>query len=280
MLRHFSVIAALLLAQTSAAQAQDPSVFAGVAGATLIDSGAMLVSGAGPFDREEGFEYLKRPDGGYVLLNTITAANGAYRVRARFNLDAQWRSTSAHGIGLYEGKPVNIAMRRDGDTVKIAVRPADPAQGGPSSDPVAQCAPDCFINMSPSITSMFVMTRHYDFARGGGQLFRWTGQDLDRVRTLSGGTAALTFKGNISLPRATGGTLTARHFTFIETMPNTGPNPAGGTYSLDFDLWTDTAHKPLGFRIRFSGGAPAGVVGWRTGYEDVRARLLAALSAP
>jgi hypothetical protein len=274
MVRHLSVLAALVLAQASAARAQDPSVFAGVAGATLLDSGAIIVSGAGPFDREESFEYLKRPDGGHVLLNTITAANGAYRVRARFDLDADWRSTSANGIGLYDGKPVSIAMRREGDSVKIAVRPADPAQGGPSSDPVAVCAPDCFINMSPSITSMFVMTRHYDFARGGGQLFRWTGQDLDRVRTLSGGTAALTFKGVVVAPRAAGGTLDARHFTFIETMPN----PAGGTYSLDFDLWTDTAHKPLGFRIRFSGGAPAGVVGWRRGYEDVRAALLAALS--
>jgi hypothetical protein len=253
-----------------AAQAADePSIYAGVAGAKLIDSGAMVVAAGGPFDREESFEYLQRPDGGYVLLNTITAASGAYRVQARFDLDAKWRSESAYGIGLYEGKPVDIAMKAAGKQVKIAVRPRDAAKGGLTSDPVAVCDPDCFINMSPSITSMFVMTRHYDFAKGGAQTFRWTGQDLDRVRTLSGGTATLSFKGEVEAARA-GGPLKVRHFTFLETMPN----PSGGTYSLDFDLWTDLDHKPLGFRIRFSGGNPSGVVGWRKGFEDVRTALV------
>jgi hypothetical protein len=262
-------IAGALLVTCSAGQAAEPSVYAGVAGATLIDSGAMLVAAGGPFTREESFEYLKRPDGGFVLLNTITAANGSYRVQARFDLDAQWRSENAYGIGLYDGKPVDVVMQPVGKQVKISVRPRDAALGGPSSDPVAACDPDCFINMSPSITSMFVMTRHYDFARGGTQVFRWTGQDLDKVRTLSGGTAALIFKREVVAARTGGGTLAVRHFTFVETMPN----PAGGTYSLDFDLWTDTAHRPMGFRIRFSGGSPSGVVGWRKGFEDMQAAL-------
>jgi hypothetical protein len=251
--------------------AGEPSVYAGLSGARLLDSGAMVVASGGPFDREESFEYLARPEGGFVLLNTITAGNGAYRVRARFDLDSAWRSQAAYGIGLYDGKPVDIAMRREGAEVKIAVRPREPALGGVSSDPVAVCDPDCFINMSPSITSMFVMTRHYDFAKGGTQTFRWTGQDLDRVRTLSGGTATLAFKGEIEATRGDGEPLKVRHFTFVETMPN----PAGGTYSLDFDLWTDVEHKPLGFRIRFSGGNPSGVVGWRKGLEDVRAGVVA-----
>ena len=118
---------------------------------------------------------------------------------------------------------------------------------------------------------MFVMTRHYDFAKGGAQTFRWTGQDLDRVRTLSGGTAALSLKGETEVSRVGGTVLKVRHFTFVETMPN----PAGGTYSLDFDLWTDVEHRPLGFRIRFSGGNPSGVVGWRQGFEELRATLTA-----
>lgn len=264
-------LAALFFAAAvSPMHAAEPSAYAGLSGATLIDGGAIVVTGGGPFDRTEMFEYLQRPDGGFVLLNTITAANGAYRVQARFDLDSQWRSQSAHGVGLYDGKPVDLAMRVEGKQVKIEVRPRDAAQGGPSSDPVATCDPACFVNMSPSITAMFVMTRHYDFAKGGEQEFQWAGQDLDRVRTLSGGKARLVFRDERNVPRASGESVKVRHFTFVETLPN----PAGGTYSLDFDLWADVGHRPVGFRIRFSGGNPSGVVGWRQGWEDVRAAVI------
>lgn len=264
------LIAALLATSIGCASAAEPPVYAGLAGAKPLDAGVMVVTGGGPFDRTETFEYLQRPDGGFVLLNAITAANGAYRVQARFDLDRAWRSESAHGIGLYDGKPVDLAMRVEGNSVKISVRPRDAAQGGLSSDPVATCDPSCFVNMSPSITAMFVMTRHYDFARGGEQEFQWAGQDLDRVRTLSGGKARLVYRGEKDATRA-GAAIKMRHFTFVETLPN----PAGGTYSLDFDLWTDSEHRPVGFRIRFSGGNPSGVVGWRQGWEDVRAALIA-----
>lgn len=263
-------MALLFAASVSLAQAGEPSVYAGVSGAKLIDSGAIDVTGGGPFDRTEMFEYLARPDGGFVLLNTITAANGAYRVQARFDLNSAWKSESAFGVGLYDGKPVDLSMRVEGKQVKIAVRPRDAAAGGPSSDPVATCDPACFVNMSPSITAMFVMTRHYDFARGGEQEFQWAGQDLDRVRTLSGGKARLVFRDEKDITRAGGAAVKMRHFTFVETLPN----PAGGTYSLDFDLWTDGEHRPVGFRIRFSGGNPSGVVGWRQGWEDVRAAVI------
>lgn len=227
----------------------------------------MVVGNGGEFGREEVFEYLTRPGGGYVLLNTITAGSGAYRLRARFDLDADWQSESAAGIGLYKGEPVAVVMRRDGDEVKISVR--SEKAGGYSSDPVAACVPDCFINMSPSITSMFVMTRHYDFEKGGAQVFHWTGQDLDKVRTLSGGTAALIFVGDVPVTRAGGEVLALRHFQFVETLPN----PAGGTYSLQFEMWTDVMHRPMGFRIKFSGEKPSFVVGWRQGFEDVRAAV-------
>jgi len=262
------LVAALILGcAAGGAQAGDATVYAGVAGAKLLDSGTMVVGNGGAFGREEVFEYLTRPEGGFVLLNTITAGNGSYRVRARFDLDAEWRSLSAAGIGLYDGKTVNVLMERAGPEVKISVRPSD--VGGYSSDPVAACVPDCFINMSPSITSMFVMTRHYDFTKGGAQVFHWTGQDLDKVRTLSGGTAALTFVGEVPIKRAGGDVAALRHFRFVETMPD----PAGGTYSLQFEMWTDVEHRPMGFRIRFSGEKPSFVVGWRRGYEDLRASV-------
>lgn len=244
------------------AQAADPATYAGVGGVKLLDSGLMAVTGGGPFDREENFEVLQRPDGGYTLLNIITAADGRYRVSARFDLDAAWSSQSAHGVGLYGGKPVAITMRRDGKQVRITVK-----GDGVDLSPTAVCDPDCFINTSPSATAMFVMTRHYDFKKGGEQEFRWTGQDLDQVRTLSGGKARLVFKEEKEVPRWDGSGFALRHFTFVEALPT----PNGGTYTLNFDLWTDDMHRPMGFRVRVPGGSAAGVVGFRKGYEDVKA---------
>jgi hypothetical protein len=246
------------------AHAADPSIYAGVAGAMLFDSGAMVVTGGG-FAREENFEYVRRPDGGVTLLNVITAADGHYRVNARFDYDSGWNAVTAHGTGLYDGAPVAIAMHKAGKEVAVDVR-----GDGVDLHPRAACDPDCFLNMSPSATAMFVMTRHYDFAVGGEQEFRWAGQDLDRVRTLSGGRARLTFRGAKPVVRATGQTLNMRHFTFIELLPG----PDGSTVSLDFDLWTDDEHRPYGFRVRLPGGSPAGTVALRKGFEDVRAAIL------
>ena len=253
---------------SSSAATHDASSFAGVAGATLLDSGALVVTGGGPLDREEAFEYLRRAEGGYTLLNTITAANGAYRVQARFDLDAAWRSQSAHGIGLYDGKAVAIAMRVDGKAVAIDVQPAGDSGAKPLTA-TASCDPDCFVNLSPSATAMFVMTRHFDFTRGGEQEFRWAGQDLDRVRTLSGGRARLRFAGEQRVQDPTGREVLFRHFTFVELLPT----PNGGSFRLDFDLWTDLEHRPMGFRVRTTGGSPSGILAVRKGWEALRPRL-------
>jgi hypothetical protein len=261
-------------AHASAAPAAPASpVYAGVSGATLLDSGTMRVEAAGPFGRVESFEYLTRPDGGHVLLNSITALGGGYRLQGRFDLDKSWRSQSAQGIGLYQGTPVSVALSANGPKVDIRVRPHGAGQGGPRIDATAACDPDCFIDMAPSILPMFVMTRHYDFARGGPQTFRWAGQDLQQPRTLGGGIAALSLKAETQAARAGGGRLAVRHFTFVETMPLPGPKP--GSFSLNFDLWTDTDHRPLGYRVFLPNGDPAGLIGWRTGYEDIRAALIA-----
>lgn len=260
------VAGALFVAALSGAPSAAAPVYAGVAGATLLDSGAMVVGGSSPFARTETFEYVRTPDGGYVLLNTITAAKGTYRVAVRFDLDAQWNSLRAEGVGLYGGKPVTITMVRNGKQVDISVK-------GEEKDlaPVATCDPDCFINMSPSATSMFVMTRHYDFKRGGEQVFRWTGQDLDRERTLSGGQAKLTYRGEIAAAHPDGTALKLRHFTFVELLPG----PDGKIFPLDFDLWTDEEHRPFGFRVRQPGGTSSGTVALRQGYESLGDKLFA-----
>jgi len=262
------LLAATLLAV--AASGADPSSYAGIAGATLVDSGTLVVSGGGPFDRTEQFEFLRRPDGGYTLLNTMTATDGRYRAQARFDLDGDWNSQQAHGIGLYDGKAVAIAMQRRGKKIEIQVTPLERSVPDASRTTTAVCDPSCFINMSPSATAMFVMTRHYDFARGGEQEFQWAGQDLDRVRTLSGGKARLVFVGQKELAIASGERLRLRHFTFVESLPK----PDGGVFNLHFDLWTDDVHRPMGFRVRSPGGAAPGVVAWRRGYEEIRSENL------
>lgn len=264
----FLFLSFLVLSSTAVAQEARPT-FAGVKGAIMIDSGVMVVESTPDFAREESFEYLRRPDGGVTLLNTVNMTDGRFRVRARFDLDKDWKSINATGRGLYDGIAVDSRMERAGKVVEIQV-----TGEGVNLNPTAVCDPDCFINMSPTSLPMFVMTRHYDLEKGGPQLFRWTGQDLDRVRTLSGGTAELTFQGERILARAVlpgkpSKTVTIRHFTFVESLPL----PDGGRFKLDFDLWTDTEHRPLGFRVR-TPGSPGGTIGFRKAWADVRGQLV------
>lgn len=265
------VLALSFLAAPLAVQAQDQRpTFAGVKGAVVIDSGVMVVESTPDFAREESFEYLRRNDGGVTLLNTVNMTDGRFRVRARFDFDKDWNSLNATGRGLYDGVPVDSRMDRAGKIVEIQV-----TGEGVHLNPTAVCDPDCFINMSPTSLPMFVMTRHYNLAMGGPQLFRWTGQDLDRVRTLSGGTAELNYQGEQTLARAVlpgkpPRMVTVRHFTFVESLPL----PDGGRFNLDFDLWTDTEHRPLGFRVKTPGSTGSGTVGFRKAWADVRGQLV------
>ena len=258
---------------TAPAVAADSTIYAGVSGVVVVDNGTFVVRGAGPFDRQESFEVLRRPDGGFTLLNTITAASGTYRSQGRFDFDAGWNAQSAHGIGVYAGKPVTMALVRNGKQVEVTIAaPAGASAGIRGRSATAVCDPSCFIDLSPSIMPMFVMTRHYDFARGGEQTFRWAGQDLDQDRTLSGGSVSIRFDAESRVQRAGGGSLQIRHFTFVESIPL----PNGGVFRMNFDLWTDLDHAPLAFRARSPGGAPAGIFGLRKSHEDLRV----ALSAP
>ncbi len=268
MIRFLTLILAMVTVSGADAQDTHPSTLAALSGATMVDSGVIVITSTPEFAREESFEYVRRPDGGITLLNTITATDGRFRTRARFDMDADWNALSASGLGLYEGVPVEIFMQRNGAQVDIQVHGE-----GVHLNPTAVCDPDCFINMSPTTLPMFVMTRHYDRATGGVQTFRWTGQDLDRVRTLSGGKANLDFAGEIEVSRAAlpgqdPEQVTVLHFTFVEEIPL----PDGKYFRLNFDLWTDAEHRPLGFRA-MTPGTTGGTVGFRKGWDDVRAQV-------
>jgi hypothetical protein len=251
-----------------ATAATDPGIFAGLSGVAVVDTGTFVVTDAGPFDRQETFEVLRRRDGGYTLVNSITATSGAYRVQGRFDFDGAWNAQDVFGIGLYKDRPVAIAMRRAGKRVDITVTPVDGTDPAPQRLTSA-CDPSCFIDMSPAILPMFVMTRHYDFAKGGEQRFLWAGQDLDQGRTASGNVVQLRFQGQRAVKRSIGADLQVRHFTFVESIPL----PGGGSFSMNFDLWTDLEHAPLAFRAQAPGGRPGGIFGIRRSHEDLRAAL-------
>jgi len=268
-MRYWITLMAVLGGIPAAAPAEttaDPSTLAGLAGAELLDAGTMTAGAGGPWARQEVFELLRLGDGRHVLLNTITADGGAYRVRARFDMDAAFNMTAAHGIGLYDDVPVRISMQRtDADRVAIRVD-----GDGVTLSPTVTCDADCLINMSPSMTAMYVMTRHYDHEAGGEQRFDWISQDLDRQHTMVGGRADMSYRGTVPVTRAGGERMQIRHYTFVERLPGANGIP----FVIDFDLWTDDAERPMGFHIVFRDGQPP-VTGFRTGFEDVRDALMA-----
>jgi len=244
--------------------AADPSLYSGVSGAKVIDSGVFVVaSGSGA--REETFEYVQRTDGGFTVLNSITAANGTYRVNGRFDYDAGWNATGAHGNGYYEGVPVAISLERSADKVAITVA----GKGKPIRSSAA-CAPSCLLDMSPSINPMFVMTRHYDFAAGGEQEFLWVGQDLNKLNSTKDDHVQIVLQEEATVTRPGGESMKLRHFNFLESIPQ----PNGQMFRLTFDLWTDPDHHPIAFRVRLPGSSAVGTVGVRKGFEELRSQLL------
>jgi hypothetical protein len=253
---------------TATAPAADDLTLAGVRGVKLLDAGSFVVAGLPPFAREETFEFLQRPDGGVTLLSATTMADGAVRVQARYDYDTRWRAVAAVGQGLYKDEPVRVSMAAQPGAVTIRVR------GDTTTiDRTIPCPDGCFMDMAPSGSPMFVMTRRYDRTRGGPQSFQWAAQDLPQpVTSPDNQRAALRLRREVPVARADGSTLTIRDYEMIERIPT----PDGGVFVMEFDLWTDAADRPMGYRINTVGGKPAtsGILGFRKGYEDVRDRLV------
>jgi hypothetical protein len=132
------------------------------------------------------------------------------------------------------------------------------------------------MDMAPSGSPMFVMTRHYDRSRGGEQSFQWAAQDLPRPLTSPDNQrATLRLRRELPVKRADGSVLTIRDYEMIERIPM----PNGGLFVMEFDLWTDDAERPMGYRInKVAGKSPASPIAtFRSGYEDVRAQVVATL---
>jgi hypothetical protein len=240
----------------------------GVKGVKLLDAGIFVVSGAPSAARTETFEFLQQPDGSITLLSATTMADGSFRVQARYDYDSNWQAVAAVGQGIYGDEPVRVDMQPHAGSVAIRVRGAKT-----TLDKSVPCPDGCFMDMAPSGSPMFVMTRQYDRAKGGFQSFQWAAQDLPRPFTSPDNQRAdLRLRREVPVKRADGRTVTIRDYEMIERIPMAN----GGMFVMEFDLWTDDAERPMGYRINSVAGKPpvAPIVTFRSGYDDVRAQVV------
>lgn len=270
--RSFAPIVALALTSSlllSPAVAEEGVTLSGVKGVKLLDAGVFTVSGAPSTARDETFEFLQRPDGGYTLLSATTMANGSYRVQARYDYDSQWKPVAAYGQGIYGDEPVQVALRNVAGGVAIRVRGAKTA-----IDKTIPCPKGCYMDMAPSGSPMFIMTRHYDRAKGGEQAFQWAAQDLYQpLSSPDDQQASINLRRELPVRRADGSTISIREYRQLERIPT--PN---GLFTLEFDVWTDDAERPIAYRINKVQDKPpvAPIVAIRRGYEDLRAEVVGA----
>lgn len=261
-------LAVTLAVATLPSAAQDQVTLSGLKGVKLLDAGMFVVSGAPSAARTETFEFLQQRDGSITLLSATTMADGSVRVQARYDYDNGWRAVAAAGQGIYGEEPVAVDMKASPGRVAIRVRGATT-----SLDKSIPCPDGCFMDMAPSGSPMFVMTRHYDHAKRGFQSFQWAAQDLPRPFTSPDNQRAdLRLRRELPVKRAHGSAMTIRDYEMIERIPT----PNGGMFVMEFDLWTDAADRPMGYRINSVGGKPPAepIVTFRTGFEDVRAQVI------
>lgn len=266
--------ALLLVALASPVAAPRDLTLSGLKGVRLLDAGSFVVSGGPSTAREETFEFLQRNDGSITLLSATTMSDGSVRVQARYDYDANWRGVAAVGQGIYGDEPVRVEMQAVAAGVEIRVRGERT-----SMDKTIVCPQGCFMDMAPSGSPMFVMTRQYDRSKGGAQSFQWAAQDLPRPFTSPHNQRAdLKLRREIPVQRLDGSTVVIRDYEMVERIPT----PDGGLFVMEFDLWTDADERPMGYRINSVGGRPpaAPILGFRRGYEDVRDQLVKPMTAP
>lgn len=237
---------------------------AGVTNVHLVDAGSFVVAGRPGFAREETFEFLRHSDGRMTLLSATTVADGSLRVQARYDYDADWNAIQAVGQGLYEDEPVRVTLKAENKQVTVRVR------GDTTSiDASVPCPDGCFLDMAPSGSPMFVMTERYDHKKGGTQTFRWAAQDLRRAFTSPDNQRAeLRLRREVPVQRSDGTSIVIREYDMVERVPT----PQGTDFVLEFDMWTDEAGRPMGYRLNTAGGKPSrsGAFAFRKGFEDVR----------
>ena len=119
------------------------------------------------------------------------------------------------------------------------------------------------MDMMPGAIPQFTMSRRYDGDRAGVQDFRWMAFVLNQDMRSFDVVVSFAHMRDFTVTRADGSEITVRHFVFDEKGSLDG---VGDEYEMHSNLWVDTMHRPIKFKV-------GQTIGLRAGLEDIDDRL-------
>ena len=257
----FGFLAASALATSIAfADIVDPRLYTPAPGDEVIDSGVMNVSRLGQDISSEEFEVIRRADGGRTIFSVVTAADDSFRIPARWDYDADEQAISATGRGKHAGPAFEVTLAMDADAATMTVV----YESGESVTLAGECPVGCLMDMMPGAIPQFTMSRRYDFGAAGVQDFRWMAYVLNQDMRSFDVVVSIDHVRDYTVARSDGSEITVRHFVFDEKGSLDG---AGDEYETHSNLWVDTMHRPIKFKV-------GQTIGLRAGFEDIDDRLV------
>ncbi|MCY4478050.1 MAG: hypothetical protein OXC70_08705 [Gammaproteobacteria bacterium] len=255
----FLVIGALAVAGARAG-IDDPRAYVLYVGDEVIDSGVMKVSRLGQAISSEEFSVIRRADGGRTIVSVVTAADDSFDIRARWDYDTDEKAISATGWGKHADEPAfEVTLARDGGAATMTVA----YETGEQVTYKGECPQGCLMDMMPGAIPQFTMSRRYDANSAGVQDFRWMAFVLNQDMRSFDVVVSFAHVRDFTVARADGEEIIVRHFVFDEQGSLDG---VGERYQTHSNLWVDTMHRPIKFKV-------GETIGLRAGFEDIDDRL-------
>ena len=248
-----------LAAGSAHADIVDPRLYLPSPGDEVIDSGVMNVSRLGQAVSSEEFRVIRRADGGRTIVSVVTAADNSFDIQARWDYDADEQALSATGWGKHADHAFEVTLARDGDAATMSVA----YESGEQVTYEGECPQGCLMDMMPGAIPQFTMSRRYDSERAGVQDFRWMAYVLNQDMRSFDVVVSVDHVRDFWVARADGSEITVRHFVFDEKGSLDG---VGEEYETHSNLWVDTMHRPIKFKV-------GQTFGLRAGFEDIDDRL-------
>ncbi|MCY3606535.1 MAG: hypothetical protein OXH45_12375 [Gammaproteobacteria bacterium] len=249
-----------LAVSTAFADVVDSGLYTLSPGDEVIDSGVMNVSRLGHAISSEEFQVVRRADGGRTIVSVVTAADDSFEIPARWDYDADEQATGAAGWGKHaDGRAFEVTLTRDADAATMFVA----YESGERVTYEGECPSGCLMDMMPGAIPQFTMSRRYDADRAGVQDFRWMAFVLNQDMRSFDVVVSIDHVRDFSVARADGSEITVRHFVFDEKGSLDG---TGEGYETHSNLWVDTTHRPIKFKV-------GQTIGLRAGFEDIDDRL-------
>ena len=238
----------------------DPRLYLPSPGDEVIDSGVMSVSRLGQAISSEEFEVIRRVDGGRTIVSVVTAADDSFDIHARWDYDPDEQAVSAVGWGKHaDERAFEVTLARDGDAATMSVV----YESGERVTHKGESPQGCLMDMMPGDIPQFTMSRRYDGDRAGVQDFRWMAFVLNQDMRSFDVVVSFAHVRDFTVARADGSEITVRHFVFDEKGSLDG---LGEEYETHSNLWVDTMHRPIKFKV-------GQTIGLRAGFEDIDNRL-------